>query len=251
MTMFAIEEARIRDAYVRRLPLRGRDSFFSPGHLYLMQDRERHVLELLRKLGRSELDNVRILDVGCGRGQWLRQFVTWGARPGNVTGVELLPDRVMEARSLCPAGVTIECASAADMPVADHSFDIVIQSMMFSAVLDAALRQRIASEMLRALAPGGVIIWYDFFRNNPANPDVRGVTAREVVRLFPGCTVRLQRVTLAPPLARVVAHASRHVCDLLALLPPFRTHYLGTIVPDDRAGRGRQRSTSSTLESVQ
>jgi SAM-dependent methyltransferase len=231
MLSFAAEEARIRDAYARRRSLQARDSCFSPGHLYLLQDRERRVLQLLRSLRRTDLSRIRILDVGCGTGQWLCHLVKWGARPEHLVGVELLPDRVAEARRLCPPATTIECASAAHLPAADNSFDIVLQSLVFTSVLDDALKQRIATEMLRVLAPRGVIIWYDFFRNNPANADVRGVSANEIRRLFPRCTVRLRRVTLVPPLARHLARVSPHACALLAAVPLLRTHYLGTITP--------------------
>jgi SAM-dependent methyltransferase len=231
MLSFAAEEARIRDAYARRHGLRERESFFNPAHLYLLQDRERRVLQLLRSLRLTELSGTRLIDVGCGTGQWLCQFVKWGARPEHLLGIDLLPDRVAEARRLCPPRVTIECASAADVPAADASFDIVLQSLVFTSVLDAALKRRIAAEMLRVLAPGGVIIWYDFFRNNPANADVRGVTAAEIRRLFPGCRIQLRRVTLVAPLARRVARISPHACALLAAAPLLRTHYLGTITP--------------------
>src|SRR5215211_4972976 len=111
MLSFAAEEARIRDAYARRHALRARESFFHPGHLYLLQDRERQVLQLLRSLHLTELSGTRILDVGCGTGQWLCQFTKWGARPEHLVGIDLLPDRVAEARRLCPPAVRIECAS--------------------------------------------------------------------------------------------------------------------------------------------
>jgi SAM-dependent methyltransferase len=231
MISFAAEEARIRDAYARRRSLHARESFFNPGHLYLLQERERHVLRLLRSLHLTDLGGARILDVGCGTGQWLCNFVKWGARPEHLMGVDLLPERVADARRSCPPAVTIECASAAHLPVKDGSFDIVLQSMVFTSVLDRALQQQIAAEMLRALAPHGVIIWYDFFRDNPRNPDVRGVTAADIRRLFPTCRIRLQRTTLLPPLARQLARVSTRLCDLLALPPLLRTHYLGTITP--------------------
>ena len=65
--------------------------------------------------------------------------------------------------------------------------------------------------------------------DNPRNPDVRAVSATEVTRLFPQCRVRLRRVTLAPPLARLLAPRAPTLCALLNLVPPLRTHYLGVI----------------------
>jgi hypothetical protein len=83
--------------------------------------------------------------------------------------------------------------------------------------------------MLRVLAPGGAIFWYDFFVDNPANPNVRGVRRREIETLFPGCQVELRRATLAPPLAQRVVPVSWILGTVLESLRVFDTHYLGVI----------------------
>ena len=59
--------------------------------------------------------------------------------------------------------------------------------------------------MLRVLKPGGLILWYDFHVDNPHNRDVQGVRKREIFELFSGCDIRLHRITLAPPIVRLVA----------------------------------------------
>jgi len=51
----------------------------------------------------------------------------------------------------------------------------------------------------------------------------------EIQSLFPGCDVRLKRITLAPPLTRRVAPYSWLVCYLLSKVPFLCTHYLGVI----------------------
>jgi len=106
---------------------------------------------------------------------------------------------------------------------------MVIQSTVFTSILEAGMKQQIASEMLRVLKPEGFILWYDFLVNNPRNPDVRGVPRMEIQSLFPGCDVRLKRITLAPPLTRRVAPYSWLVCYLLSKVPFLCTHYLGVI----------------------
>ena len=83
--------------------------------------------------------------------------------------------------------------------------------------------------MVRVLKQDGLIVWYDFHTNNPWNPDVRGVKKPEIVELFWGCTISLRRLTLAPPIARLVAPYSWLACELLQAIPCFRTHYLGAI----------------------
>ena len=65
-----------------------------------------------------------------------------------------------------------------------------------------------AQEMLRVVKRTGLIIWYDFHVDNPWNPNVRGVRKAEITRLFPSCSIALERVSLALPLAKMVAPRS-------------------------------------------
>jgi len=224
----SIEEARIREAYRKREGI-SLYSWLSPGHLFLIQSREREILRLLRKKNIESLAEKKILEIGCGTGYWIRQFINWGARPQNITGIDLLPDRVTEARKLVSDSVRIECGSAADLNLPDAAFDLVLQSTVFSSVLDLPMKQQIAAEMLRVLKCDGVILWYDFHMNNPRNPDVRGVKKIEIRQLFPDCQIQLHRITLAPPLVRILAPYSWLGCSFLERVKIFNTHYLGII----------------------
>jgi SAM-dependent methyltransferase len=143
--------------------------------------------------------------------------------------MDLLADRVGEARALCAQGVHLFCGSAAALPVPAASFDLVAQFTVFTSILDPDLRRQVASEMLRVVKPTGLILWYDFFFDNPKNVNVRGIARREIQRLFPGCSVKLRRVTLAPPLTRRLASRSWLACSLLEAIPLLRTHFLGVI----------------------
>lgn len=222
------EGNRIRAAYARRTA-DDRYSWFNDAHLLAVQERERHTLALLRRHGFGSLETARILEFGCGTGFWLREMIKWGARPEHVTGIELLADRVAEARRLCPAGVTIACGNAANVAVERKSYDIVLQSMVLTSVLDSNVRQAVANSMMAAVASGGLILWYDYHVNNPRNPDVRGVRRAEIRALFPGCRIELRRVTLAAPLARRVLPWSPILHEALHAVPFLRTHYLGVI----------------------
>jgi SAM-dependent methyltransferase len=230
------ETARLTRAYRRRrnsIPER-RYSLFETGNLFLIQERERLLLAALRRNGLALLDRAKILEIGCGTGYWLREFVKWGARPENLVGIDLLPDRVDEARRLCPKGIQIECGQAAALPFQSHAFDLVFQSTVFTSILDSTVKQQVASEMLRVVRQDGLVLWYDFHVNNPWNVDVRGVKKCEIRRLFPGCSIELRRITLAPPLVRVLAPHSWLCCQLLSSLRFLCTHYLGTIRPIQR-----------------
>ena len=225
---FDLEETRIRAAYVKR---QGdlRYSWFSPGHLFMIQERERQLLAVLARHACAPLNAKKILEVGCGTGYWLREFVKWGARPEHIVGIDLLADRVAEAKRLCPDTVEIRCGSAAALSFPDKTFDLVLQSTVFTSILDFEMKRQIACEMLRVLKEDGLILWYDYHANNPRNPDVRGVKKREIHQLFHGHRIILRRITLAPPLARLIAPHSWVVCQVLEWVPFLCTHYLGVI----------------------
>jgi SAM-dependent methyltransferase len=101
----AREAGRIRAAYGKRTR-RSVYSMFEPAQLLATQERERKLLKLLARCGLSSaLEEVRILEIGCGSEFWLRELVRWGARPENIFGVDLLSDRIAYAKRLCPSGM--------------------------------------------------------------------------------------------------------------------------------------------------
>ena len=90
------EESRIQEAYAKRRS-GNLYSRFNPAYLFMVQEREQRFLTLLSHYGCVPLDSKTILEVGCGSGDLLRDFIKWGARPKNITGIELVPERVAEA----------------------------------------------------------------------------------------------------------------------------------------------------------
>lgn len=227
---FDAELARIRAAYERR----GREvppdlySDTNPHGAVFQRELEQRVLKLLSLKLVGILARQRVLDVGCGEGRWLRAFIQWGASPENLAGIDLLPERVGVARGACPPAVGVLCGSADQIPFEDGSHDIVLCMNVFSSILSGELRAAIAAEMLRVLRPDGFVLWYDFFVNNPANPDVRGVGKLEIARLFPACDIDLARITVAAPLGRAIASLP-YIYAALASCRIFCTHYLGWI----------------------
>jgi hypothetical protein len=90
-------------------------------------------------------------------------------------------------------------------PVPAGSQDLVLQSTVFSSLLDDAFQQRLAEAMWRWLKPGGAVLWYDFTVDNPRNPDVRGVPLARVRALFP------QALWCSPPRDAGAAAGARRV----------------------------------------
>jgi len=222
------EETRIESVYAKRQGA-FRYSWFNQAHLYRVQQLEQDILEVLRLTNFTHLHDKKILEVGCGTGQWLREFIKWGASPDSVTGIDILPDRVAKARKLCPQGVQVHSGNAARLSFSDANFDLVFQFTVFSSIPDMTVKEMLAREMLRVLKEEGRILWYDFFFNNPSNPDVRGIRKREITHLFPGCRIEFRRVSLAPPLSRLLAPYTWLGCYALERLRMFNTFYLGLI----------------------
>jgi SAM-dependent methyltransferase len=223
------ETERIRDAYARREGQR-RDERYSPekpANAYLFSRRERDLVALLRDHGALPLAERDIIDAGCGNGALLRDLVRLGADPGRCAGIDLLEDRVEAAHSVDPR-MHIACGDASSLPYSGALFDVALQFTLLSSVLDPRMRRAIASETMRVLRPGGMLIWYDFLWN-PGNRDVRGIRLGELRALYPGCAIDARRVTLAPPITRVCARISPRLCAALERVPLLRSHYLAAI----------------------
>jgi ubiquinone/menaquinone biosynthesis C-methylase UbiE len=223
-----IEEERIKKTYAQR-ESGARYSAFDSGNLFRIEELKRRLLALLKRFAYTELQTKKIAEVGCGSGYWIRELIQWGARPENLFGIDLLPERIEQAKSLCPETVSLTCGNAAHLDWPDAFFDLVGQFTVFTSILDPDMKRQVAAEMIRILKPGGLIIWYDFHVNNPRNPDVRGVKKKEIHQLFSGCRISMQRITLTPPLSRRLAPYSWMLCHLLAQIPFLCTHYLGII----------------------
>jgi ubiquinone/menaquinone biosynthesis C-methylase UbiE len=223
---------RIRTEYADRARRLAGSNIYSPfniAHLFAIQNRQRAVLDILRRHGYCTLEGKRILELGCGRGGVLHELLGFGASPELLHGTDLLPDRAASAHRLLPHSA-ITCADGQHLPYKSESFDLMLQCTVFSSVLDRDVKRNLAKEMLRVLKPDGVILWYDFWLN-PINKQTKGIRPSEVRQLFPDCRYEVRRITLAPPLARRLASRSWLVCSMLESLKLFNTHYLIAIRP--------------------
>jgi len=72
----------------------------------------------------APLQTQKILDVGCGTGAQMRTFMQWGARPEQITGIDLLVDRLVAARQVCPAAVSLVGGNAAALAFPDATFGL-------------------------------------------------------------------------------------------------------------------------------
>jgi len=183
---------------------------------------------MLKRAGIRTLQDKKILDLGCGDGRELINLIRYGAKPENLYGIDLLEDRIIEAKKLHPY-INFISGDASTLPYFNEYFDIVMQFTVFTSILDKNMKKKIAEEMIRVLKPNGIILWYDFLFNNPRNPDVKRVSKKDIYEIFPNCEIYLKRIILAPPITRLIARRSQLVCYILEKLKIFNTHYIGII----------------------
>ena len=224
----------IADRYARRqerLGGLGRYSLLRPEVWQMLHERQAMTLRLLatRAAAWGPVADWRLTEVGCGAGGNLMDMLRIGLQPEHLTGIELLPERLQSARAALHAAVQLLPGDASQADVPHGSQHLVLQSTVFSSILDDDLQQRLAAAMWRWVRPGGAVLWYDFIVDNPRNPDVRGVPVKRMRALFPEGRATVRRITLAPPLARAVCRLHPRGYGVLNAVPLLRTHVLALI----------------------
>lgn len=91
----------------------------------------------------------KILDLGCGRGEFLRGFIRCGL---NGYGV----DRSLSAKTICPEVEILQSnLEEAPLPYKDNSFDVVFSK---SVLEHFYYPEKLVQQIRRVLNPGGLVI---------------------------------------------------------------------------------------------
>jgi SAM-dependent methyltransferase len=224
------ERQRLRVEYQRRAQINS-DLYspWQPAEIFFKSGRKAVAAAMLNEARVFPRTGARCLEVGCGSGGWLADLISWGVRDSDLHGIDIDPVRIRRAKEIWSAA-DLRVGDAADLPWDDGTFSLVISSTVFTSVLDHDVRALIANEIIRVLAPGGALLWYDFAFDNPQNAQVRGIGRREIRKLFVQLAGNIRSVTLAPPLARLIVPRSWALATLLEAIPFLRTHLLAVLI---------------------
>lgn len=204
-------------------------SHLSGADRYIHETRDVAFFSLLKRHGINSLAGLRVLELGCGDGAMIRSLAHYGADLHLVDGIDIDPTRAASAHAaFSPAGIAAGDASL--LPYRDASFDLALAFTSFSSIIDRAVRARAATEALRVLRPGGLLVVYDF-RVNPTNPATRPLREAELRDLFDDRRLDVERVTLAPPIVRML-RGQRALCRPLERIPWLRTHLLAAVTKE-------------------
>jgi len=222
-----IDEPQAVVARYSRRSVGDRYSMLRPEVWQGVQERQRVMLRLFaHDLGWQNLANLKLIEVGCGSGGNLLEFLRFGFSPQNIVGIELLSERAKLARRILPVDLVVHAGDANSVDIIPESQDVVFQSVVFSSLLKNDFQHVLADRMWTWVKPGGGVLWYDFIYNNPANLDVCGVPVKRIRELFPAGKMIVRRVTLAPPISRRVSRLHPSFYTILNFFPFLRTHIL-------------------------
>ena len=121
-------------------------------------------------------DQLRLLDFGCGTGEFLQALRQRGFS-GQVEGCDASEGMLREAAKRWQCGVVPQLHVVGlkeDLRFASETYDVIVACCVFHHV-SPSRRQRIFDQFVRILRPGGRVV---VFEHNPRNPLTRIMVKR-------------------------------------------------------------------------
>jgi len=133
MSQLETDEVRKRYEGRKTQVVKNLYSWLNPEVWQSIHERQRVMLRLFAQRGVMNFENTRVVEVGCGTGGNLLEFLRLGFQPPNLIGIELLEDRVSIANKVLPVGI-VRAGDATVIDIAKASQDIVFQLRLFVAI---------------------------------------------------------------------------------------------------------------------
>ncbi len=177
----------------------------------------------------STLKPWRILDVGCGDGTWLRNFIEYDALPENLFGVDVSDIRFDVGEAKNPL-INLLKTDGQTIPFEESHFDLVTQFVCLSSVPTVALRERVCQETCRVLKPGGFIFWWDLPYTVAPSDEKTNLDPEHYFK-WPIRKLEVGHMPRPSECLRPLRGASRFLGPLLDLLGNRSTHCAALIGP--------------------
>ncbi len=117
------------------------------------------VLDQLQEQG-LDMNKAKIIDIGCGEGNWTRHIAKRTKMPGNITGQDLSVVRLSKARELAPDIEYIEADIVEGVGV-EEKYDVILAMDVFSHLNTQAQLDGALGNVFSMLLGNGYFIWYD------------------------------------------------------------------------------------------
>ena len=140
------------------------DSWNPVGSKFQLGYRLNLFFALARALQRidGQVEDLRVLDLGCGNGRSARMYLDMGLRPEQIRGLDLRSGAIALARELNPA-IRFDSYDGGELPIG-HNW--LSTTTVFSSVAGCESRQAIVERIAASLPAGGHVFYYDMRRAN-------------------------------------------------------------------------------------
>lgn len=192
------------------------DLLYNPEVLLQYMAYDISIISALRLIN-IKRETAKILDVGCGEGWSLINFIRLKFNPVNLFGIDIMDELVVRAKERFP-NINFLCGDASCMAFPNNSFDVVTESTMFMQITDQKLSHKIAKEILRVVNDNGYIILADWRYSSPWD-NYMALSKKRICALFGVGTKTIiysyNKGMIIPPVGRFVS--KRFPCLYLAI----------------------------------
>lgn len=226
---------KTRDWYRRYYEKKGvdrNDLLCNPEVLFQALAFDASVISALRSIHPDRV-SIRILDVGCGTGDSILNFLKVGFDASRIYGIDILEELISVGRARFP-NVNLTCEDASNMKFTDASFDLVFEGTMFVQISDESVARKIADEMLRVTKLHGFIVLADWRWPKPGDTNYKALSMKRIVKLFHvGTQSRILGVhkgALIPPIGRFLSSRLPFAYFSIAFILPFLVGQVTTVL---------------------